>query len=398
MDILTAKKEVIAAGKRLVETGLIARTWGNVSCRIDDHNFVITPSGKSYDSLTPDDIVEVSIAELNWSGDVKPSSEKGIHAEVYKAHPEAGFVIHTHQKFASIISATSHGIPSLTLNGQKVIGDRVLLASYGLPGTGKLKNGVAAALNADKNTKAVIMAHHGAVVFGKDSEEAFNVAKALERESALYVLNEFSKLGEKVEDLTQMCKAWARLKGNNACANYEDCFNNSYRVNENEIIFYPAGDKSKKITLDLKTGKYTGEGCSPLAEVHKAIYKARKDINVILYSSAPEVNAVARIGKKVRPQLDDAAQIIGRSIKCAVNEPKKVVKALKGRHGVLLREGGALCCGSNEGNAEAVEMIMEKSCLTKIGSSLFGKTKPINPVECLLMRVIYLKKYSKQAE
>ena len=76
----------------------------------------------------------------------------------------------------------------------------------------------------------------------------------------------------------------------------------------------------------------------------------------------------------------------------------KVVKALKGRHCVLVKDGGALCCGSNESNAGAVEMIAEKSCLTYIGSGLFGKCKPINPIESLLMRVIYLKKYSKQAE
>ena len=49
MDILQAKKEVIAAGLRLVETGLIARTWGNVSCRVDENSFVITPSGKPYE-------------------------------------------------------------------------------------------------------------------------------------------------------------------------------------------------------------------------------------------------------------------------------------------------------------------------------------------------------------
>ena len=101
MDILQAKKEVIAAGLRLVEKGLIARTWGNVSCRVDENSFVITPSGKPYEGLTPDDIVEVKIDTLSYEGNVKPSSEKGVHAEVYKAHPEAGFVIHTHQKFAS---------------------------------------------------------------------------------------------------------------------------------------------------------------------------------------------------------------------------------------------------------------------------------------------------------
>ena len=150
--------------------------------------------------------------------------------------------------------------------------------------------------------------------------------------------------------------------------------------------------------MDIVSGNISGEGSAPLAETHRAIYKARDDINSILYSEAPEVVAVASKGKRIRPQLDDSAQIIGRSLKCAKNAPANVVKALKGRHGVLIKNGGALCCGSNESNAGAVEMIAEKSCMTYIGSGLFGKCKPINSVECLLMRVIYLKKYSKQAE
>ena len=399
MDILTAKKEVIAAGKKLVATGLIARTWGNVSCRVNDKSFVITPSGKPYDGLTPDDIVEVEIDTLSYSGDVKPSSEKGVHAEVYKAHPEAGFVIHTHQKFASIVSATSDGIPSLSAKGREVVGDRVLLASYGLPGTKKLKKGVAAALAADKNTKAIIMAHHGAVCFGADSEEAFNVAATLERESANYILDQFErKFSKKAADLSEMCTLWAGKSEKNLVKDSDKCYNNSYRGSDGKIVFYPAGNKDLQLTMDIVSGNISGEGSAPLAETHRAIYKARDDINSILYSEAPEVVAVASKGKRIRPQLDDSAQIIGRSLKCAKSSPAKVVKALKGRHGVLIKNGGALCCGSNESNAGAVEMIAEKSCMTYIGSGLFGKCKPINSVECLLMRVIYLKKYSKQAE
>ncbi len=396
MDILTAKKEVIEAGKKLVATGLIARTWGNVSCRVNDKSFVITPSGKAYDGLTPDDIVEVSIDTLEYSGDVKPSSEKGVHAEVYKAHPEAGFVIHTHQKFASIVSATADGIPMLSEKGREVIGDRVLLASYGLPGTKKLKKGVTAALNADKKSKAVIMAHHGAVCFGADSEEAFNVSATLERESALYVLNKFEEtFSKKAADLSEMCTIWS---GKNKKAE-DECYNNSYRDADGKVVFYPAGNKDLTLTMDMATGKISGDGCVPMAATHCAIYNAREDINSILYSTAPEVVAVASKGKAIRPQLDDSAQIIGRTFKCAKDDsPAKVVKALKGRHGVLIKDGGALCCGSNESNAGAVEMIAEKSCMTYIGSGLFGKQKPINAVECLLMRVIYLKKYSKQAE
>ncbi len=102
MDILEAKNLVIRAGHELLKAGLIVRTWGNISCRINEAQFVITPSGKAYDTLTPDDIVLVNIADLTYDGDVKPSSEKGIHASCYELRPDVNFVIHTHQIFKSV--------------------------------------------------------------------------------------------------------------------------------------------------------------------------------------------------------------------------------------------------------------------------------------------------------
>ena len=92
MELLKAKEIVVEAGKKLVSTGLIARTWGNVSCRVDDESFVITPSGRAYETLTPDDIVLVKTADLSYEGDIKPSSEKGIHAQCYLLRPECNFV------------------------------------------------------------------------------------------------------------------------------------------------------------------------------------------------------------------------------------------------------------------------------------------------------------------
>ena len=77
----TAQELVVKAGLELMESGLIARTWGNVSARISDNVFVITPSGIPYEKLIPDDIVEVTIDELEYDENgLKPSSEKGVHA------------------------------------------------------------------------------------------------------------------------------------------------------------------------------------------------------------------------------------------------------------------------------------------------------------------------------
>ena len=68
-----ARKLVIEAGLKLVENKLIARTWGNISARISKDEFIITPSGKAYDKLTPADLVRVTVRDASYTGSVKPS-------------------------------------------------------------------------------------------------------------------------------------------------------------------------------------------------------------------------------------------------------------------------------------------------------------------------------------
>ncbi len=71
MTVDEARGLVVKAGKKLVESGLIARTWGNVSCRISAHQFVITPSGRDYLTMTPDEIVTVAISDCSYGGNIQ---------------------------------------------------------------------------------------------------------------------------------------------------------------------------------------------------------------------------------------------------------------------------------------------------------------------------------------
>ncbi len=397
MDVLTAKQLVIAAGERLVETGLIARTWGNVSCRVDDKTFVITPSGKPYIGLTPDDIVEVAINTLEWGGNVKPSSEKGIHAEVYKQYPEANFVIHTHQKVASAVSALSNGIEKVAGEAASLIGNVIHLGGYGLPGTKKLKKGVTNALRLSPS-KAVIMAHHGALCFGKDSEEAFQVANSLEKVCADYILDSAKeKLGIKADNLDAFCSEMGEKFAKSEKTVEIDnsmLYNSVCNRESGEIVFTNKADGSE-VSMDINSGAATA-ALADIATAHRDIYQACPSFNHIIHNDSKEVVAVSRIGKTMKPLLDDFAQICGPTVKCA--SPEKCAKAIKGKNAVLVKDMGALCCGANEGDAQAVDMIMSKSGLALLTSKVFGKTKVINPVEAWLMRIVYTLKYSKQAE
>ena len=397
MDVLTAKQLVIAAGEKLVETGLIARTWGNVSCRVDDKTFVITPSGKPYIGLTPDDIVEVAINTLEWGGNVKPSSEKGIHAEVYKAYPEAGFVIHTHQKVASAVSALSNGIESVAGEAAKLIGNVIHLGGYGLPGTKKLKKGVTNALKLSPS-KAVIMAHHGALCFGKDSDEAFEVTNSLEKVCADYILeNAKSKLGLKSDNLDDFCTEIAdKLTKSQKTVEIDKSmlYNSTCNRESGEIVFTNQTDGSE-ISMPINGGAGVA-ALAEIAEAHRDIYNACPKFNNIIHNASNEVVAVSRLGKTMKPLLDDFAQICGPTVKCAKSYDK-AAKAIKGKNAVLIKDKGALCCGANEGDAQAVDMIMSKSGLTLLTTKVFGKSKAINPAEAWLMRIVYTLKYSKQA-
>lgn len=189
-----AREKVILAGLELIKEKLIARTWGNVSARISDDEFIITPSGRAYDSLEPEDLVKVRISDLSYSGDIKPSSEKGLHAACYKLRQDCNFIIHTHQFYASAICAEEKDT------------EFAPCAEYGLSGTKKLRKNVArsVSLNPDKN--CFLMAKHGAVILGKTFEDSFVLARELEENCRLLFEREKHEplKGAFIDDYAQM--------------------------------------------------------------------------------------------------------------------------------------------------------------------------------------------------
>lgn len=403
MDLMQAKLDVIKAGKLLCERGLIQRTWGNVSCRIDEETFVITPSGRDYLGLTPDDIVLVKISDLSYEGDVKPSSEKGVHAACYKLRPNVNFVIHTHQTMASVAGLTGYDINHLEGESAKIIGKHVPLASYGLPGTKTLREGVTEAIKRS-SSKAVLMKHHGAVCMGESLEDAFNVANELEEACKNMFIERYRELtGRTIESFSSLCAYIASNLMEEAVADELPAYNSERLYGVLEMSPINGGDS---IMIDLDTGKPLDSSADypATAELHAMIYKKRKDVFAITHSKEPATLELSKTGITIKPFLDDFAQIVGISLKNAEYDPnscirsaKKVVKKMKHRDAVMLRHNGAICVGSSMEEANAVKLVAEKGCKAYVAAAAYGKEeKYINPLECTLMRLIYKTKYSKK--
>lgn len=169
MNDAPVRSRLVAAGQRLLAEGLVARSWGNLSLRIDDRTMAITPSGIPWNDLTEDQIVMVDLETDAWTGPWKPSGERKVHREIYRRRPDVQAVVHTHQNAASVCAAAR--VP-VALGS-----DTIACAPYALPGTKALTRGTVAALGVGP---AVLMANHGVFTVGADLDQAFDRIRALE--------------------------------------------------------------------------------------------------------------------------------------------------------------------------------------------------------------------------
>jgi L-fuculose-phosphate aldolase len=171
-----ARRELVESGLRLSRAGLVARSWGNLSLRLEGGAMAVTPSGIPYADLREGMIVLVDLATGEWSGDWKPTSERKLHREIYLRRPEVGAIVHTHQSAASACAAARSPVP--------VPRGTVPCAAYALPGTKAFTRSVADSLGAGS---AVLLANHGVAAVGATMDETFDAILGLESSCAEYI-------------------------------------------------------------------------------------------------------------------------------------------------------------------------------------------------------------------
>lgn len=114
MQIKQLQESVYEANIALVKYGLVILTWGNVS-GIDREQglFAIKPSGMSYASMTPGDMVVVDMDGNVVEGHLRPSSDMPTHLALYKAFEGVGSIAHTHSRYATSWAQCSCDVPCL---------------------------------------------------------------------------------------------------------------------------------------------------------------------------------------------------------------------------------------------------------------------------------------------
>ncbi|MDR0783169.1 MAG: class II aldolase/adducin family protein [Propionibacteriaceae bacterium] len=177
-DEMAIRQDIVDAGLRMLDKNLVQGTWGNISVQLDDQFMLVTPSGMEYDRLSPYDIVRVDMHSLEYEGNLKPTSEKRIHAELLKKKADVRSVIHTHPVSGSVFAAARKPVLAPDQASKKLLGEDAAVARYGLPGSKRLAKAV---LEAIGENRACIMENHGTLACGTSLDDALGKCEALEQ-------------------------------------------------------------------------------------------------------------------------------------------------------------------------------------------------------------------------
>jgi len=176
-------------GASLFARGFSVGSAGNISVRLEDGGYLITPTNSCLGRLDPARIARLDADFGHIDGD-KPSKEVFMHRAFYRVRAEAGAVVHLHSTMATAIAClpvadAANPIPPLTPYFVMRVGRRLPLVPYYRPGDPAMEPAIAQAAT---DARAVLLANHGPVVSGKTLTDAVYAAEELEEAARLALL------------------------------------------------------------------------------------------------------------------------------------------------------------------------------------------------------------------
>ncbi|HDP70472.1 MAG TPA: class II aldolase/adducin family protein [Actinobacteria bacterium] len=177
---------LIEAGKRIYEKGLVVGKSGNISYKLDEGRILITATGTCLGVITDGDLVVVNLKGKVVKGHKNPSSEMRMHLEIYKAYKSIKAVVHTHSPYASAFAYCGKKLKSVNPESEIFLGETPIL-SFFPHGTMELAKAVTDTL---KDSKVTLMEKHGVVTVGKGLSQAIELAELVEETAKINYLVE----------------------------------------------------------------------------------------------------------------------------------------------------------------------------------------------------------------
>jgi len=179
MTELEIKQLMCEIGKRVYNRGMVASNDGNFSVKLNDNEFLCTPTGVSKGFMTPEYICKVdakgNVLEANPG--FKPSSEVKMHMRIYEKRPDVKAVVHAHPIYATAFAINGMALEDPIMPEAVLFLGGVPLAKYGTPSTMEIPDAIEEFL---PYYDQVLLENHGALAWGADILSAYHKLESVE--------------------------------------------------------------------------------------------------------------------------------------------------------------------------------------------------------------------------
>jgi L-fuculose-phosphate aldolase len=181
------RKEIVYTNRVCVDSGLIRSSDGNISIRLDDDHFLVTPAGLYKRRLKSKQLLIVNHQGeiIKGKGDLKPSSELLMHLEAYRQREDIGAVLHAHPPYSTVLTMAGIPYPNNIVPEIPILLGEVATAPYATPGTQELAHSISDPI---KTHNAILLSNHGSLTVEKNLEEALLALERMELAAQLYYL------------------------------------------------------------------------------------------------------------------------------------------------------------------------------------------------------------------
>ncbi len=164
------RQDLLRICRLVYDKGWVAMNDGNISIRLDDNRILCTPTAVSKGFVGPEDLIVCDMTGAKVEGVREGTSEIAMHITIYSLRPDVRSVVHAHPPTATGFASAGQALDKAMLPEVVIQLGAVPLASYGLPGTPALSDGM---LPYIPEYDAMLLENHGCTAYGRDVWEAF---------------------------------------------------------------------------------------------------------------------------------------------------------------------------------------------------------------------------------
>ena len=155
---------------------------GHLSARLDEELILIKPRPVSWWRLKPEDLIVIDFNGKRVDGPASEHSavrEWPIHAQIYRARPDVGCVLHAHPVASTLMATLNIEVEPLDQDCAAFVGKLPVLDNGAVSiSTPELGDAVARALG---KIGALLLKNHGSIVTGRDIAGVCVTAHRLEK-------------------------------------------------------------------------------------------------------------------------------------------------------------------------------------------------------------------------